>query len=180
LCMNNTIYLKYTKKLIDQIKLKKVNSIVSYSPSIFTWHAGFNFINHRKCILFMNDLTRFSVFLYGVKKKELDNLEQVFINSLQETLESENFNKAEISQIMQENQKIEITKTNNRSVLGCMNDFWRIIPYCLFESSMDYLNYAKSFNLTALSKTLNKTPMMCSKKGIFPIKEMKNTLEIRT
>lgn len=174
--MGTDVFLGITKKLSDQLKIKKLDNIDNYSPTISMWHVGFKYINRRKCILFTNDLTLYSFFLYGVKKKELENLEQFFIEKLIENLESEEFKKNEIDTIINEKVNVNFIKTNNRSVLGSMNDFFRFIPYYIEERADEYIEYDEQHNLIKLNKKLNRTPMQCSKNGFFPIEKMKEII----
>ncbi len=175
--MYNKIYLGCTKKLLDQTNVKFLYISKNYLPSIYTWHVGLNYINRKKCLIFMNDLTRFTFFLYGVKKKDLEGINDLFKKSLIETLKSEKFKEEEIYKIINDNYQIEIMKIVNRSVLGSMTDFWKIIPYYLFETDKEYLKDSDKINLIQLNKALNRTPMLCSKKGMYPIQEMQKELK---
>ncbi|MBI9108762.1 MAG: hypothetical protein JEZ04_18615 [Spirochaetales bacterium] len=177
--MRNKIFLGITKKLSDQLKIKKLNNIDIYSPTVRMWHAGFKYINRKKCILFTNDLTLYSFFLYGVKKKELENLEQIFLEELIENLEYEEFKKDEIDKIIKEKDNIEFIKTNNRSVIGSMNDYFRLIPYYIEERIDKFIEYDGQINLIKLNSQLNRTPMQCSKKGFFPIDKLREVVEYK-
>lgn len=173
--MKNEIIIGITKKLSDQLKIKKLSNIDIYSPNLHTWHAGFKFINRKKCILFTNDLTLYSFLLYGVKKEEIINLNQIFKEKLIENLSADNFTPEEISFLVSPKSNISIIKTNNRSVLGSMNDFFHLLPFYIGENEN-----VDQINLISVNKKLNKTPMQCSKKGFYPIEKLHEIVNIQT
>ena len=174
--MSIEIFIGVTKKLSEQLGIKKLDSIDIYSPNINMWHAGYQFIKKRKCMLFMHDQTLFSFAMYGIIKKDFENIERLFIENLKKTLLSDEFKVSEIDRLISTN-KIEFIKTNNRSVLGSMNDHFRFISYFIEDRDKDVYGNDGQLNMIELNKKLNRIPMQCSKKGFFPIKRMKEILE---
>lgn len=177
--MKNNIYLGITKKFADQLGIKKLGNIDTYSPSINMWHASLKYINRKKCIIFMNDLTRYSFFLYGIKKKDLEYLDNIFYDSLIDNLKYENFTHEEIMGLLDPPGEIQIIKTNNRSVNGSINQFFRELEYYFCENMNKYIEFEGQMNLRILNKGLNDTPLCCSDKGFFPIIRMKEELKIK-
>jgi len=171
--MKNEIKIGITQKLKDQININFLNTVEKYSPVLWTWHAGLRVIARKKCILFTNDLTLYSFIVYGVNKKDLGNFLNLFKDNLILNLESENLTQQEIERIMSDSDKISITKTSNRSVLGSMNEFYRLIPFYIhngFDSNTEHIN------IIGINKKLNRTPMQCTKKGFYPIDKLKETV----
>lgn len=174
--MENNIYLGITKKFADTIGIKKLNNIENYEPSINMWHGSLKYINRKKCIIFMNDLTRYTIFLYGIKKKDLDQLENLFIDGLVDTLRSDNFPHESIMKLVDNIESFNIIKTNNRSVGGSIMDHFKTLPYIIDFSYAQFMEQQGIINLKEISHKLNRTPLMCSSKGFFPIDKMKEYL----
>jgi len=176
--MNNLISIACTQKLGQQIKIKKLAPYDNPFKSIKSWHAGFNYINRRKCLLFMNDMTSYSVFLYGVKKDELSDIGSTLKKYFIKSIENEGFTKNDIINLIDfKNDTEEITKTHNKVILGSMTDLWRILPY--YRDFEDYIlsgESDRSIFPIVLNKELNRTPMQCSKKGFIPIDKFKEQI----
>lgn len=174
--MENNIYLGITKKFADVMGIKKLENIENYKPSINMWHGSLKFINRKKCIMFMNDLTRYTIFLYGIKKKDLDCLENVFIDSLIDTMRSDNFPHESIMKLVDNIKSFNIIKTNNKSVGGSIMDHFKTLPYYLDLDYVQYMEQQGILNLKKISHRYNRTPLMCSSNGFFPIYKMKEFL----
>lgn len=175
--MKDNIYVGITKKFADQIGIKKLYNIDIYSPTINMWHASLKYINRKKCIIFMNDLTRYSFFLYGIKKKDLEHLDNIFYDSLIDNLRFEEFTHEEIMALVDPPGDIELIKTNNRSVNGSITQFFKDLEYYFCANMNKYIEFEGQMNLRVLNKRLNDTPLCCSDKGFFPIERMKEELK---
>ena len=116
--------IRCTKKLQKEIGLKPKNlAEEDASTSLLgSWHANLLLIDRRKCVLFVNDKTLFNFIIPGVKKAELVKLDDHFKSYLQCILADEGFDKTICDQIQQEYDTIGFANTNNKSVMGSMND----------------------------------------------------------
>jgi hypothetical protein len=89
------------------------------------WNAHLFFVDKRKCIVFVNILTYYSVFIADIVKKDLKNIDEIFIKRLKEQLIQdrviEDFNKAIL---LTDGERISFYKTNNnKKAIGRINDF---------------------------------------------------------
>lgn len=100
------------------LKPKNLAEQESTTGLLGAWHANLLLIDRRKCVLFVNDKTLFNFIILGVKKEQLSKLDEYFRNYLQCILADEGYS----DQIMQEYDTIGFANTNNRSVIGAMND----------------------------------------------------------
>jgi len=55
-----------TKKLLDRLELDNMNLVPAegydiYPDNFYAWHANLVSINRRKAIIFMNNLTRYTI-----------------------------------------------------------------------------------------------------------------------
>ena len=98
------IYIGCTEKLRTNLTTQKLDKQENYHVTIKNWHATLKYFLHRKCILITNDLTLFSVFLYGIKKKELHNLKELFKVEIKNSLLSEGFSTNEVKKIIDDDE----------------------------------------------------------------------------
>ena len=101
-----------------------------YNP-LGRWSATVFFVSHKKCLLVTNSITRYSVFLPGIRKSDFKNLSEIFINTLFEQLKRDNITskKLNIKKLIGE---ITLHPTdNNRAIIGTQNyileniDVWK-------------------------------------------------------
>ncbi len=82
------------------------------------WSATVFFVSHKKCLLVTNSITRYSVFLPGIRKSDFKNLSEIFINTLIEQLKRDNI-PSEGLDIRKLIGQVTLHKTdNNRPIIG--------------------------------------------------------------
>jgi len=86
------------------------------------WHANIFTFDHRFYVIFVHDRSRLTCLAGPVKKPDLKDLEALLIKSLSTVLEYEGFSTTAIDYAISKNSNMNITKTNDRSVLGTIND----------------------------------------------------------
>ncbi len=119
-----------TKKLLTELKVEDSGATIPTSP-LGSWHANLLTLDRRKCVLFTNDLTRYSFLVTGLRKPDFQVLDEVFRQSLFKSLINDGFNQEQIEKVLDEIREISFTKTSSRSVLGSMNDIADIIKWTL-------------------------------------------------
>ena len=108
----------------------------------------------RKCVLFTNSTTLYSIIIPGLKRPNLDRLDEIFRQSLFKRLRIEGFSQFQIEKILEEYQTLHYAKTNNRSVLGSMNDLaFQIEAYIETSGGLPYLDF------DVVNDELNRIPM---------------------
>jgi hypothetical protein len=123
------------------------------------WNAHLFFADKRKCVVFVNILTYYSVFVTDILKKDLKNIVKIFEQRLKEHLLHdriiEDFDKA-ISLTYES--KLSFFRTNNnKKVFGRINDFVDMFKvYCFHKSGnlaeMDIVYEHGLFNKTPTGK----------------------------
>jgi hypothetical protein len=136
------------------------------------WHANLLRIERRKCVLFTNDATLFSIFVPGMKKARFERMAHIFGQELFRSLNREGFSQSEIEAVLNEIQEIHYAKTNNRSVLGSMNDLAYQLEWIvhanggLAHASMDSVAYE-----------LNRIPMSAIREYTYSVEALRSRLE---
>lgn len=103
---------------------------------------------------FYNAGTLFSFFVEGVLKKDLTDLPALFRKGLFEAMSYEEFGTEEMEKMKNFSSEIVFTKTQNRRVLGSMNDM--IYHYSLYRQRQDYLD---DKNEVDIFRKINRMPM---------------------
>jgi hypothetical protein len=62
------MHIQCTKKLLDFLKPAVIEK--NTNNDLHAWHANYVNINRKKFFFLINDLTRFCIILYGVKKSD--------------------------------------------------------------------------------------------------------------
>ncbi len=121
-------------------------------------------VGRRKCLLLTHNESYYSLFIYGISKKDIKDLSQIIKKQLTELLRRDEFTLAQIMKLIETLESIEYAKTSDRKVLGVMNDMVHMLKY--YNMSEDELS---------LSARMNHTPY--KRKGFaFPVDELKSFL----
>lgn len=110
--------IRCTQKLLAEIP----KHLIDPSLDGVGWHANLLRIERRKCVLFTHDETLYSVFVPALKKPDFEQLPDIFGQCLFKTLLWEEFPQAQIEVMLDAAREVRFTRSNNRSVLGSMND----------------------------------------------------------
>jgi hypothetical protein len=162
--------LRCTQKLLSELKLKPSDSMQQPSE-LSSWHANLLRIDRRKCVLFTHDTTLYSFFVPGLKKPDFNNICEVFRQNLFKSLMAENLSQKHIEIFLDDIREIEIYKTNNRSVLGSMNDLTSQLKYQIADEGG-----IEIADITKLIHDLNRIPMSAIEE-IYSIYELKKLLK---
>jgi hypothetical protein len=115
------VIIRCTKKLLSELKVKP-KSEESPKDSFWRWHANVFHIERRKCVLVTNDSTLFTMFIPTLKKPDFQSFHLIFGQQLFKNLLHEKTPQHQIEAVLSECEDIQYERTNNRSVLGSMND----------------------------------------------------------
>ena len=113
--------IRCTQKLLAELKIKSIEEESATDP-FSSWHANVFRIERRKCVLITNDTTLFTMFIPALKKSDFDFFHRVIQEHLFKNLLYESRPQFQIESILTKCRHIEFRKTNNRRVLGSMND----------------------------------------------------------
>ena len=69
--------IRCTQKLLKELRVKPTESEPEFG-TIGDWHANLLRFEGRKCVLFTNSTTRYSIIIPGLKRPNLDRLDEIF------------------------------------------------------------------------------------------------------
>jgi hypothetical protein len=161
--------IRCTQKLLSELKIKPSDSDQS-SNGFESWHANLLRIDRRRCVLLAHDRTLYTFLIPGMTKPHFQNFDDVFRQNLFKSLMEENLPQKHIEIFIDNIREIEISKTNNLSVLGSMNDLTFQLKYRIADEG-GLLNA----DITKLNHDLNRTSMSAIEE-IFSSYELRKVL----
>jgi hypothetical protein len=149
--------IRCTARLLKDLGVKPAN-IPDKPPDIFDWHANMLRLNRKKYVLFTNSQTLYSFLMRWAGRPRPADFQEQFRLKLFQSLMSEGIAEEYIEYMLGGHKKVTITKTNNRSVLGSMNDL-------AFQARfMDYVKGGLGdADLHEINRELNRNPMSAIK-----------------
>ena len=118
------------------------------------WHANIFTFDRRFYVIFVQDRTRLTCLAGPVKKLDLQNLGFLLRRSLRTVLTHEGFSESAMSHALGKIDEMQIHKSDNRSVLGTINDnFFHITHHAAYEGGVEVAG------LATLASQVNHMPM---------------------
>lgn len=134
-----------TQKLQDFLGIKVVN-LSDESGHMEAWHGNLFNIGRKKCLLLTHNTSLYSLFLYGITKKDIPYLPKRLKATLGELLRSDRFTLSQIVRMTESFNEIHYAKTSDRKVMGSMNDMMQMLNY--YDMSEDEFSLASRINRT--------------------------------
>ncbi len=134
-----------TKKLQDFLGIKTTDLPLK-SEHFDAWHGNVFMIGRKKALLVTHNESLYSVFLYGITKKQIPILFDTICDSLIELMRRDDFTIAEIATMLKSLETLHYAKTSDRSVTGNMNDMVHMLKY--YNMTESELHLAQKINHT--------------------------------
>lgn len=123
------LVIRPTKTLTREID-PKVESIETSTVNDFlSWHANNFLLNRKKHIIFMNDKSRLSITISGIRSNQYKDIRGIFLTNLKDYLLAEGLNESLIDRYIGIPSYIHFANTNNRSVLGTITESIKLMDY---------------------------------------------------
>lgn len=140
---NGMPLIRCTQKLLKDLPFPIVEIQNGQENSLLgDWHANLLIIERRKCVVFMNDKTFYSLFIPGLTKADFKRLPEIFLDKLLDNLDYCALSEYREKIISEYDGKIRFGKTNNKSVLGCLSDIKYAIHNAISrQGGLNHLNF---------------------------------------
>jgi hypothetical protein len=147
--------LKCTQKVAQELGIT-LTLLETTAPALLPgdWFVNALKFGHNKALLFAHAPTLYSL-LVPYTKPQLKDVGHLFRMALRDNLVREGFAAAAIDKLLADYQQVTLGKTDNRSVLGSMND----LAY-MFEGMIEGIGGTKSVDARLLSPEINRTPQL--------------------
>ncbi len=163
--------IRCTKKLLSELKIK--NGELSQTPNdLNSWHANIFLVDRKKCVIFTHDRTLYSFIVPGLTKPDFQDFKEIFRQRLFKSLAAEGLPRKQIEVFLEDTRSIEFASTNNRRVLGSMNDMVHQAKYQI-SAEGGPLNV----DMDKLNHYINQIPMSAIQ-SVFILDELKQFLEV--
>jgi len=148
--------IRCTAKLRKEMGLKKTDLCEGepVPPGLGQWHAHLIYIMRKKCVLFVNDRTLLNFIQPDVRREQIRKLDELFREMLPALLSEKGLTPEQVDAIMSDYETITYGKSNNRSVLGSMND----LAYH-YEIHLKEAGSLHSAMVPSIIMRLNRMPM---------------------
>jgi hypothetical protein len=150
------VLFRMTKRVRDWLKVSDL-ILLSYSDvqtgSNKEWYCNLLLIHRRKCLLFAHSASLFSFLVPGVRQADVRNFGDLFRSHAASALAAEGIARSQIGYLLDAGPD-QITKADNRSVLGSMNDLARMCKYYA-----DDVGSFERLNIDKINREMNEAPM---------------------
>jgi len=138
------------------MKLKVSKPDLLNENQIFCWHAHLFKIGRKKCVLVMNNVTRYHFVLYCLVKKDFVMFDELVKNNIAENFVADGMNHDHVERYIDQLGEIQFYATSDRSIISQMNDSILSIEYIIYYEA----ERGNSINIFEINRDLNCTPMM--------------------
>jgi hypothetical protein len=147
--------IRCTRKLLAEIGAEVASSAEPAHPTLLgDWFANLIRIERRKCVVFTSERTLLTFLVVGPGRAAIHDYATLFRSGLRRLLENEGFAALDIDRVVGQYQQMNLAPTNDRSVLGSLNDLARIAV-----GHVEHLGGLARCDLRAIDHELNITPM---------------------
>jgi hypothetical protein len=149
------IAIQCTKKLINELKINiSKDDFLPIAP-LYSWHSHLFLCNRKKCVIVMNNLTRFNFIVTGLKKADFVKYDQIVTNAIEENLFAEGASKDRIDKYMRHCSPAIYRTTSERSIISQMNEMIMFAEHCMSLDKYDGIET----NIQKLNRELNRFVM---------------------
>ncbi|MBP0726488.1 hypothetical protein J5Y03_15110 [Bacillus sp. RG28] len=145
-----------TKKLADEMKLKVSKPDLLNVNQIYCWHAHLFKIGRKKCVLVMNNVTRYHFVLYGLVKKDFVMFEEIVKMNIVSNFLADGINPDHVDWYINQLGDIQFYATSDRSIISQMNDSILSLEYIIYYEA----ERGNTIDIFEINRDLNCTPMM--------------------
>ena len=148
-------HLKCTYKLLKALGLPQAalapeaEAVGSYGD----WCANLVPCARQQALLCTHDATLYSFAVLGVRRAELRHIGSLFLDHLRVNLTAEALPPPLVDQVVAAYQRLTITRTDNRSVIGSMNNL-----ALMLEGYVQDADVRRGDDMRGLNRQLNRTP----------------------
>jgi len=159
--------IRLTKKLADKLKINLSKDCKYELNPIGEWYGHLFTANRIQYILFTNAYSLYSSIIPGKGIITIKNFIDTIFANLYKQLENDGLEIIVEKYISPNIEKINVCKTNNRGVLGSMNDMIFQSKYFLTEYNLSTIEISKRLNETIFGYIKYERPLSVLKQLIF-------------
>ena len=167
-----------TKKLAAKLPQKHLTGLDPADSEgtgrrLWDWHGNLILLDRRQCVMFCHDLTRYVIFLPGLRAAEFKELDRLHRELFLSTIAALGMSSSQLARLALLLGPLQVDCRTDRSVLGSLR-------VALDDLQFGYLPRAPNvldLDPLAISHQLNTRPCMAEKVLIWPAVAMKKLVE---
>ena len=156
--------IRATKKLAFKLKIESLQKFEDKVSAFEEWYGHLFTVNRIQYILFTNAYSLFSIVLPGKGINNLRTFRDLTGYWLSEVLKAEGCENMTARLVIHNLDAIDVYATNNRAILGSMNDMMLATKYLISEYQLTPIEISKQLNQTPLSYLKYENPLGVMKK----------------
>lgn len=145
-----------TKKLSEELNVNISKNKLVHTKPLYSWHAHLFLWNRRKCVLVMNNKTRYNFVLFGLKKGDFKRFADIVVQAIAENLSADGADKVIIEKYIQNCQEVSYAATSDRSIISQVNEMIMAAKHSMEQDKLDGVEV----NSYELNRWLNRYVMM--------------------
>ncbi|WP_231956085.1 DUF6933 domain-containing protein [Aneurinibacillus soli] len=145
-----------TKKLASELKFDISGDKPINRDPLYSWHAHLFLWNRRKCVLVMNNKTRYNFVLFGLRKDDFKQFDDIVVHAIAENLLGDGADKAIIDKYVQNCTSVSYTVTSDRSIISQINEMIMAAECKMTQDKLD----GTEPDIGELNRWLNRYIMM--------------------
>ena len=153
------------------LKPADLSSDIHESSLLGSWHANLKFINRKKCVVFINDKTLINFIIPDIPRALIRQLDQEFSTMLSCVLADLGYSSEAREMFLAEYDTLKYGNTNNKSVLGSLNDVIFHYEYQILSRGGVH-----SYHVPEIIREMNHMPMSAIEET-FPDRALKKLYE---
>lgn len=155
-----------TKKLADEMKMKVEKPDLTSVNQLYCWHE----IGRTKCVMVMNNVSRYHFVIYGLLKKDFTNFSEIVKKEIITNFFGDDYSTDDVNNYLDQIGDIQYAATSDRSLISQLNDSILITQHIFYEAA----EKGNPVYIYDLNRYLNELPMM--KINGFPKEGMRSLL----
>lgn len=149
------LLIRPTKSLIKEIQPQLELVDLPVENDFFSWHTNSFILNRKKHIIFMNDRSRLSITVSGLRSNQYKDISGVFLSDLKDYLAVEGVQPSLIDLYLGEKSDVRFANTNNRSVIGTITESIKLMEYMYSGGTIPELNELNMDNNRIIYKPID-------------------------
>lgn len=146
------MHIQCTKKMLDFIRRPLVS--INTDDDLYAWHADFMVVDRKKLFLLVNDLTRYCIVLYGLRKADFVDPSEMFRRAIFVTLSMSGYDRELVGRYIDGIDGVTFDRTKNRTMVARLNRAMFYLSYDVEAGLIDGVPEQPH-----LSESLNDMPV---------------------
>ncbi|CAH1214367.1 hypothetical protein PAECIP111893_03788 [Paenibacillus plantiphilus] len=116
------IIVQCTKKLAGELNAPFLSEKPQQANPLYCWHAHIFTYNRRKCVLVMNNSTRYNFMMYGLVKSDFTHFGELLVKHISENMLADEIDQALVNRYLDNVGESSYAPTSDRSIVSQINE----------------------------------------------------------